>query len=102
MWQSRDLSRQAPSDAESSVSAYSLTSNFRHSGNFNPTQQSSAIPKLTKDASHKPKTHGSFGVLVVGLGGANGTTMLGKWRKICKISSNLTEWHPQCILIIMI
>lgn len=31
---------------------------------------------LMTDAGHKPKTHGSFGILVVGLGGANGTTML--------------------------
>jgi myo-inositol-1-phosphate synthase len=28
------------------------------------------------DSSHRPKTHGSIGILVVGLGGANGTTML--------------------------
>jgi hypothetical protein len=29
-----------------------------------------------EDAQHQPKTRGSFGVLVVGLGGANGTTLL--------------------------
>jgi len=28
------------------------------------------------DSSHRPKTRGSFGIMVVGLGGANGTTML--------------------------
>ena len=72
MWNSRDLNRPVPSDAESAVS---FTSTFRHS-NFNPSLDSLASPKLTKDASHKPKTHGSFGVLVVGLGGANGSTML--------------------------
>ena len=29
-----------------------------------------------EDAQHQPKTRGSFGVLVVGLGGANGATLL--------------------------
>lgn len=33
-------------------------------------------PKLTADVDHKPRTHGSIGILCVGLGGANGTTML--------------------------
>lgn len=33
-------------------------------------------PVLSKDVHHKPKTTGSFGVLVVGLGGANGCTLL--------------------------
>mmetsp|Transcript_10410 Transcript_10410/g.13196 ORF Transcript_10410/g.13196 Transcript_10410/m.13196 type:complete len:1066 (+) Transcript_10410:82-3279(+) len=32
--------------------------------------------KLTSDMSHTPKTHGSLGILVIGIGGANGTTML--------------------------
>ncbi len=32
--------------------------------------------KLSTDKSHIPKTHGSVGLLVIGLGGANGTTML--------------------------
>ena len=35
-----------------------------------------AQPTLIKDAKHKPKTHGSFGILVVGLGGSNGTCLL--------------------------
>ena len=33
-------------------------------------------PVLSKDVHHKPKTTGSFGLLVVGLGGANGCTLL--------------------------
>lgn len=33
-------------------------------------------PVLLTDATHNPKTRGSVGILVVGLGGANGTTML--------------------------
>ena len=33
-------------------------------------------PRLLTDASHRPKTHGSVGLLVVGIGGANGTTLL--------------------------
>lgn len=71
MWQSRDVAREVPSDAESS---FSVSSTFRHSGNYNPPQHP---PRHAKDAEHKPKTHGLFGVMVVGLGGANGTTMLG-------------------------
>ncbi len=35
------------------------------------------MPKLTSDSKHVPKTHGSVGILVIGIGGANGTTMLG-------------------------
>jgi Myo-inositol-1-phosphate synthase len=33
-------------------------------------------PVLSKDSTYKPKTTGSFGLMIVGLGGANGTTML--------------------------
>ena len=33
-------------------------------------------PVLMNDEDHKPKTRGSLGVLIVGLGGANGTTLL--------------------------
>lgn len=58
-----------PSDAQSSIS---MTSNVRHA-QFAP---STPAAKLMTDTSHKPKTHGSFGLLIVGLGGANGTTML--------------------------
>jgi hypothetical protein len=32
-------------------------------------------PVLSKDSNHKPKTTGSLGILVVGLGGANGCTL---------------------------
>jgi hypothetical protein len=76
MWANASSSNR-PSDAASSVSAYSATSSFRHN-HFAPNAStaSPANPKLMTDSSHKPKTHGSFGVLVVGLGGALGTTML--------------------------
>jgi myo-inositol-1-phosphate synthase len=33
-------------------------------------------PVLVKDATHTPKTTGSMGLMIVGLGGANGTTLL--------------------------
>ena len=33
-------------------------------------------PVLVKDATYKPKTVGSMGLMVVGLGGANGGTLL--------------------------
>ena len=33
-------------------------------------------PVLVKDQTHVPKTMGSIGLMIVGLGGANGTTML--------------------------
>jgi hypothetical protein len=78
MWANASSSNR-PSDAASSVSAYSATSLFRHSHfapNASTASPANANPKLMTDSSHKPKTHGSFGVLVVGLGGALGTTML--------------------------
>jgi Myo-inositol-1-phosphate synthase len=33
-------------------------------------------PVLMNDEDHQPKTRGSLGILIVGLGGANGTTLL--------------------------
>jgi hypothetical protein len=87
-------------DAASTVS--SVTSTFRHAqfapkntSNSNTKSSTSTSTfnqnqsKLMTDASHTPKTHGSFGLLVVGLGGANGTTML------CGILANRLgiEWH---------
>ena len=33
-------------------------------------------PKLMSDNSHVPKTNGSVGILIIGIGGANGTTLL--------------------------
>lgn len=74
MWNSAGVQRTTPSDASSSVSGFSATTNARHA-QFAPGR-GSANPKLTADSNHTPKTHGSFGILVVGLGGANGTTML--------------------------
>jgi hypothetical protein len=78
-------------DAASTIS--SVTSTFRHAQFAPPHQKNKSTSvnqsKLMTDASHTPKTHGSFGLLVVGLGGANGTTML------CGILANRLgiEWH---------
>ena len=55
-----------------------MASSYRHQPNgpfMVPTPQAPQ-PVLVKDVKHKPKTLGSFGVLVIGLGGANGTTLL--------------------------
>jgi myo-inositol-1-phosphate synthase len=54
------------------------SSNNNNNNNNESTNPSSRGPdkKLMTDSSHRPKTRGSFGILVVGLGGANGTTML--------------------------
>ena len=82
-----------------SYSQFSVTSTYRHdpSSQFHPSSSSSPAvaasqlqlhaqqqlqqaqppqPVLTSDSSHKPKTRGSLGILVVGVGGANGTTLL--------------------------
>lgn len=61
---------QRPSDTASTLS---MTSNVRHA-TFSSSENSGK--KLMTDSSHRPKTRGSFGIMVVGLGGANGTTML--------------------------
>jgi myo-inositol-1-phosphate synthase len=89
----------------SNSSNYSTTSAYRHhsSGPFMPASSSLSSssstlglqgamlasssgttsvedlkpkPVLGKDSNHIPKTTGSFGLMIVGLGGANGTTML--------------------------
>ena len=52
------------------MSTVSMSTSARHAS------FSSADKKLMTDSSHRPKTRGSFGIMVVGLGGANGTTML--------------------------
>lgn len=49
-------------------------------------------PKLMSDSDHVPKTHGSVGILVIGLGGANGTTML---AGILANRKNLTWYGPR-------
>lgn len=41
-----------------------------------PSKPKHVQPKLTSDSSHVPKTHGSLGILIIGIGGANGTTLL--------------------------
>ena len=62
-----------------------LSSSSNNNNNNNNNNESTNNPsaarggpdkKLMTDSSHRPKTRGSFGILVVGLGGANGTTML--------------------------
>lgn len=80
---SRDAWNEASSvTSDGASSAVSVTSSYRHhhGGPFMSPQSypvpQTPLPVLVKDAQHKPKTLGSFGVLVVGLGGANGTTML--------------------------
>ena len=77
---SSDASSSAGASVTSSYSGVSVTSGYRHTANgpFMPPTGSSSSPKQTlmEDAQHQPKTRGSFGVLVVGLGGANGTTLL--------------------------
>jgi Myo-inositol-1-phosphate synthase len=87
-------SKHAGSDSESNsvYSGVSVTSSYRHS-NAGPFMQlgSDAMPKpvLSKDINHKPKTTGSLGILVVGLGGANGCTLA------AGVLANRTklEWH---------
>jgi hypothetical protein len=82
---SSDVSSSAGVSVTSSYSGVSVTSGYRHNatGPFMPptgssTTSTSTSPKQTlmEDTQHQPKTRGSFGVLVVGLGGANGTTLL--------------------------
>eukprot|EP00522_Entomoneis_paludosa_P008807 CAMPEP_0172449020 /NCGR_PEP_ID=MMETSP1065-20121228/7853_1 /TAXON_ID=265537 /ORGANISM="Amphiprora paludosa, Strain CCMP125" /LENGTH=1122 /DNA_ID=CAMNT_0013200619 /DNA_START=161 /DNA_END=3529 /DNA_ORIENTATION=- len=68
-------------EASSEVgSVFSMASSYRHQSNgpFAPPTSAPEKPQpvLVKDSQHKPKTLGSFGVLIVGLGGANGTTLL--------------------------
>lgn len=66
------------SDSMSTFSSTSVTSSYRHhsTGPFMPATPTEPQPVLVKDAAHKPKTTGSFGLLIVGLGGANGATLL--------------------------
>lgn len=65
------------SSVASISSAYSVTSSFRHhNAPFVPPTPSTPKPMLNADVNHKPKTRGSVGIMVVGLGGANGTTLM--------------------------
>lgn len=65
------------SGGASVVSTYSVTSSFRHHNSpFSTPTPSTPKPVLTSDSNRKPKTRGSFGLMVVGIGGANGTTLL--------------------------
>lgn len=52
------------------------TATAASSSNTSVSKMKNSMPKLTSDSKHVPKTHGSIGLLVIGLGGANGTTML--------------------------
>ena len=81
------------SDGDSSVySGVSVSSSaYRHhsSGPFMSQATDSPKPVLGKDSHHTPKTNGSFGLMLVGLGGANGTTLL---AGILANRLNI-EWH---------
>lgn len=59
-------------------STVSMATSVRHATFSSNSQEGNpaADKKLMTDSSHRPKTRGSFGIMVVGLGGANGTTML--------------------------
>lgn len=73
-----DMFQFSPDSSSELMSTFSMTSTYRHqqTGPFMVTTPEAPQPVLVKDAKHKPKTLGSFGILVVGLGGANGTTLL--------------------------
>lgn len=64
--------------SQSRYTAVSVESNYQlhKQGPFTPTKPSPPKPVLSRDATHTPRTRGSFGIMVVGIGGANGTTML--------------------------
>ena len=65
------------SSVASISSIHSVTSTFRHHNpQFSLPTPSTPKPVLTSDTNHKPKTRGSVGIMVVGLGGANGATLL--------------------------
>jgi hypothetical protein len=68
------LQLQIDSDTYSSIS---MSSTFRHHNSpFAVPTPTKPEPVLVKDVSYKPKTTGSVGLMIVGLGGANGTTLL--------------------------
>eukprot|EP00977_Amphora_coffeiformis_P013937 scaffold3806_cov169-Amphora_coffeaeformis.AAC.13 len=88
---SPSVSMETGSTTSDTYSSISINSTYRHhqAGPFMPSTPNSTTntanaanntatpqPVLVKDRQHKPKTLGSFGLLVVGLGGANGTTLL--------------------------
>lgn len=76
------------SETDSNVS---MASTHRHAAT-SPFVASSPKPVLVKDADHTPKTTGSVGLLVVGLGGANGTTLL---AGVLANRQNLNWFGPQ-------
>lgn len=88
---SPNASMETGSTTSDTFSSISVNSTYRHhqAGPFMPGTPASSggrggtasaapppQPTLVKDRQHKPKTLGSFGLLVVGMGGANGTTLL--------------------------
>jgi Myo-inositol-1-phosphate synthase len=62
--------------SSSVVSASNLSVNSSGLGACAILEDLKPKPVLVKDSNHKPKTTGSFGLMIVGLGGANGTTLL--------------------------
>jgi len=87
---SRSDTDDASSVLSSAYSAVSVTSTYRHHQfGFMPAQAESPKPVLVKDTKHTPATTGSFGVLIVGMGGANGSVFLaGILANRLKV-----EWH---------
>jgi hypothetical protein len=59
----------------SSVSSVSSSYRHHHSPVFTVKTPTKPQPLLLQDASHAPKTRGSLGILVVGLGGSLGSTL---------------------------
>lgn len=84
------MSRESDDNLSDTYSSVSVTSSYRHHNSlFAPQVPAKPEPVLVRDASHTPKTTGSFGVLIVGLGGANGTTLLsGVIANRCQL-----EWY---------
>jgi hypothetical protein len=62
-------------ESSSVYSSVSVTSSYRHQ-NASAFVETSPQPVLVKDSQHQPRTTGLFGLMIVGLGGANGTVCL--------------------------
>ena len=54
------------------MSTVSMSTSVRHAS----FSSNAAQEKFLQDSTHTPKGKKAFGIMVVGLGGANGTTML--------------------------
>jgi hypothetical protein len=85
------LNDSASVTSDSIYSQASVSSSYRHhnAGPFMPQTPATPKPVLTQDAQHQPKTRGSLGLLIVGLGGANGATLLAG----CIANRLQISWH---------